>query len=284
MNLQKHTVPIHANNHNMINHDIQNNDKEQHHQHQQALNQLPFSGHYNVNIRFDPPTPRTGKPTELILSVTDQKLGDSIREFELVHDKLMHVIIVAEDLSYFAHIHPTIQDVNDQTTFTISHTFPKSGKYKLWVDFKPKVGSQTLVAFKFNVAGQPVHSPETLIHDGKYTKRSLDGQYQISLKIPDTIVAQNDVEIAFSISDSSGRPITNLEPLMAAGGHSVIISSDLREFLHVHPTEEVDTNWRGGPDISFKTNFPKPGLYKAWGQFQHQGSVITATGFILNVD
>jgi len=51
----------------------------------------------------------------------------------------------------------------------------------------------------------------------------LDGQYQITLKIPDKTVAQNDVEITFNISDSSGRPITNLEPLMAAGGHSVII-------------------------------------------------------------
>jgi hypothetical protein len=36
---------------------------------------------------------------------------------------------------------------------------------------------------------------------------------------------------------------------MAAGGHSVIISSDLKEFLHVHPMEEVGANWRGGPDI-----------------------------------
>jgi hypothetical protein len=71
------------------------------------------------------------------------------------------------------------------------------------------------------------------------------------------------VDIAFGTSDSSGRPITNLEPLVAAQGHNVIISSDLREFLHVHPTEEVDTNWRGGPDISFKSNFPRPGLYKA---------------------
>ena len=103
------------------------------------------------------------------------------------------------------------------------------------------------------------------------------------MKVPNKIVAQNDVDIAFSISDVSGRPITNLEPLMAAGGHSVIISSDLREFLHVHPTEEVGTNWRGGPDISFKTSFPKPGLYKASGQFQHQGRVITAAGYVLRV-
>ena len=96
-------------------------------------------------------------------------------------------------------------------------------------------------------------------------------------------VAQNDVEITFNISDSSGRPITNLEPLMAAGGHSVIISSDLMEFLHVHPTKEVDAAWRDGPDVSFKTSFPKPGLYKAWGQFQHQGRVITAGGYVLRV-
>ena len=96
-------------------------------------------------------------------------------------------------------------------------------------------------------------------------------------------MAHDDVEILFNISDSSGRPITNLEPLMAAGGHSVIISSDLREFLHVHPTVEVDANWHGGPDISFKTIFPGPGLYKVWGQFQHQERVITAGGYVLRV-
>jgi hypothetical protein len=140
-----------------------------------------------------------------------------------------------------------------------------------------------LLALKFNVAGQPIHTPEELVYDEKYTKKSLDSQHQINLKIPDKIVAQNDVDITFSISDSSGRPITNLEPLMAARGHSVIISSDLTEFLHVHPAEEVDANWRGGPNISFKTSFPKPGLYKASGQFQHQGRVITAAGYVLRV-
>jgi plastocyanin len=283
-NLEQHVFPSRGNKHDVITHDMQGDDKHQHHQHHQAHNQLPFSGYYNVNIRFDPISPEAGKTTELTLSVTDQKLGDSIREFELLHDKLMHVIIVAEDLSYFAHIHPMIKDGNDNdTTFTISHTFPEPGKYKLWAEFKPKGGNQTLAAFKFNVRGKPLHRPEELVHDDKYIKPSLDGNYQISLKIPDKIVAQNDVDIAFSISDASRRPITNLEPLMAAGGHSVIISSDLREFLHVHPTEEVAGNWRGGPDISFKTNFPKPGHYKAWGQFQHQGTLITASGFVLKV-
>jgi hypothetical protein len=72
----------------------------------------------------------------------------------------MHLIIVGEDLSYFAHIHPTIRHGNDDdnTAFGISHTFPESGKYKLWVDFKPKRGNQTIAAFKLNVTGKPIHS------------------------------------------------------------------------------------------------------------------------------
>jgi hypothetical protein len=53
---------------------------------------------------------------------------------------------------------------------------------------------------------------------------------------------------------------------------------DAREFLHVHPAEEVVdvTSWRGGPSVSFLANFPKPGLYRAWGQFQHEGRLLTA--------
>ena len=69
---------------------------------------------------------------------------------------------------------------------------------------------------------------------------------------------------------------------MGAGGHSVIISSDIQEFLHVHPAEEVKPDWKGGPHVSFGTSFPKPGLYKVWGQFQHKGRIIMAD-FVLKV-
>jgi hypothetical protein len=69
---------------------------------------------------------------------------------------------------------------------------------------------------------------------------------------------------------------------MGAVGHVVIISSDRKEFLHVHPTQEVSPGWNGGPKVSFSTSFPKPGIYKAWGQFQHNRRTVTAD-FILNV-
>ena len=191
----------------------------------------------------------------------------------------MHIIVVGEDLSYFAHIHPTFE--MSDSTFTINHTFPESGKYKIWVDFKPKDGAQTIVAFKLDVTGNPIHNSIQLANDGQYTK-NIDGKHQVRLTIPKEIRTNEYVSIAFSISDVFGNPITDLEPLMGASGHSVIVSRDVRQFLHVHPSKEVQSNWRGGPAVYFKTRFTYPGLYKVWGQFQHQGRIITAD-FILEV-
>jgi hypothetical protein len=57
----------------------------------------------------------------------------------------------------------------------------------------------------------------------------------------------------FEIRDANNKPISNLEPLMGAGGHCVIIGADSHEFLYVHPAEEVDDvpSWRGGHLLPF---------------------------------
>jgi hypothetical protein len=240
---------------------------------------MPALVNYNVNVQFDPPTPQAGKPTHLDLIVTEQKVGEPIKQFDVIHDKLMHLIIVnSEDLSHFAHIHPKL---NKETgVFSIVHTFAKAGKYKMWIDAKPKGGIQILTAFPFNVEGQPVHSPTNITSDKTFVKEVMtDGQsYQVTLDFqPQKLGVGMDTKMTFEIRDANGKPISNLEPLMAAGGHCVIIGADAREFLHVHPAEEVDdiVSWRGGPSVSFLANFPKPGLYRAWGQFQHEGKLLT---------
>ena len=274
-------LTAHDNSYDINNITVTNKQQEhmEHSQHQQN-HQPPDSKQQDVKIEYDSIVPEAGKPTKLTISVKE-KSGTPVREYELVHDKLMHLIIVGEDLSYFAHIHPVLE--NNVEGFTIVHTFPEAGKYKLWVDFKPKGGTQNVLAFMADVKGLPAHNSVTPVHDGIYIKESSDSNYRISLKLPqERIVANTDVDIVFSISDAAGNPVVDLEPLMGAGGHSVIVSSDVEEFLHVHPTEETEPNWKGGPHISFRTTFPKPGLYKAWGQFQHKGKIIM-TDFILKV-
>jgi hypothetical protein len=87
------------------NNNQQQNQQQQHHHHHQLQ---PISNHYNVNLQYDSITPEAGRQTKLILSVTEQRSGEPTTEFEVLHDKLMHLIIVGEDLSYFAHIHPRL--------------------------------------------------------------------------------------------------------------------------------------------------------------------------------
>ncbi len=267
------------------------NKNERHHNHHSPQSKTTVTSpmvsplvNYNVNVQFDPATPQAGKPTRLSLVVTEQTVGEPIKQFDIIHDKLMHLIIVnKEDLSHFAHIHPKLNRETD--IFHIVHTFAKAGKYKMWIDIKPKDGmQQILTAFAFIVEGQPVHFPASIAHEQTRVKNVVaDGQsYQVTLNCqPEQLIAGRDTKMTFEIRDENGKPITNLEPLMAAGGHCVIIDADAREFLHVHPAEEIGDSgnvpdWRGGPSVSFLANFPKPGLYRAWGQFQHEGRLLTA--------
>jgi hypothetical protein len=106
----------------------------------------PASLNCNVNVQFDPSTPQAGRPTHLSLVVIEQKVGETINQLDIMHGKLLHLVIVnSEDLSHFAHFHPNLD--KETGIFHIAHTFQKAGKYKMWIAVKPKGGIQVLTAF-----------------------------------------------------------------------------------------------------------------------------------------
>jgi hypothetical protein len=254
-----------------------NNNNQLHHHYQQQKQQLDQEA-YNVSLQYNPSIPIAGHHTLITIDITEKQTGERVREFDVLHGKLMHVIIVSDDLAHFSHIHPAF-DIKDGI-FSVYHVFPEDRIYKIWIDFKPKNGEQTLVIFKFDNGNSSAHKSIYLTKESHYTKQ-IDESHQVKLLIPQEIESNKPVGITFNISDQRGNPITDLTPLMGAGGHSVIISN-LQEFLHVHPKEEVSSYWKGGSAISFSTVFPTSGLYKIWGQFQHQGVTLTAD-FIVEV-
>ena len=102
----------------------------QHHHHNPAHAQMTtstattsmISGSviYNINIQFDPAIPQVGKPTIISLIVTEQKVGEPIKQFDIVHDKLIPLIVVnREDLSRFAHIHSNLDREMDVFMYPI---------------------------------------------------------------------------------------------------------------------------------------------------------------------
>src|SRR2546428_45035 len=47
--------------------------------------------------------------------------GEAVRDLLVVHEHLLHLIIVSEDLSFFDHVHPVRRD---DGSFTIDYPFP----------------------------------------------------------------------------------------------------------------------------------------------------------------
>ena len=82
----------------------------------------------------------------------------------------------------------------------------------------------------------------------------------------------------------NGRPVNDLRPFIGAMAHCVVISQDTQVFLHCHPEQLLSPtpDARAGPDIPFGTIFPKPGLYKIWGQFR-RGNKMIVVDFVVPI-
>lgn len=216
--------------------------------------------------------PKANEEVPISIFIND-KSNTPITKFDTVHDKLMHLIIVSKDLSYFSHIHPIYKGNGE---FDIKTTFPTGGDYQLIAEVTPHgAGDNSVEKHWLHVEG-PEPKPVPIVPDRTLTK-VVDG-LKITLSF-DHIMADMDLNMSFTIHDAiTDKPITNLQPYLGAMGHSVAISSDLKQYLHIHPM----TTKGHGPKVTFMTFFPKKGVYKIWGQFQYENRVIVAP-FVVDV-
>ncbi|MBB6637072.1 hypothetical protein [Cohnella thailandensis] len=230
------------------------------------------AGDYQAAFSFASGAVMANEQSNIHIQITDAT-GNAVNDFELNHEKLLHLIVISKDLSYFSHIHPEYQG---EGKFSIGTTFPSGGEYKVFADFVPKGGSSTILSDWVNVEGEP-HAAETIKADSNLTK-VVDG-IEIELTMSSAKVNE-EVTLSFNILDAQTKEgIRNLEQYLGAVGHVVILSEDAEQYLHVHPMDATAT----GPKAEFMTSFPKSGIYKIWGQFQHGGKVFTVP-FVVEVN
>lgn len=209
---------------------------------------------------FSPAKPEANKTTKLTLQIQDHH-NKPIDEFEIVHEKDMHLIVVSKDLSYFDHIHP---EYKGDGRFMIGTKLPQGGDYKWFADFVPKGGQPVTESKWLSVKGAA--SDQAIQVDQVLTKQEAGKEVKLAFDQP--LKAKQDIMMTFTITDATSKqPITNLEPYLGATGHVVAISADAETYLHVHPMDETSR----GPEAKFHIQFPSSGVYKIWGQFQHEG-------------
>ncbi|WP_413371867.1 hypothetical protein [Paenibacillus taichungensis] len=225
-----------------------------------------------ASFSFASGTVKATENSDLNIQIMDSD-GNSVNEFEWSHEKLMHLIVVSKDLSYFNHIHP---DYNTNGNFAIKTSFPNGGEYKVFSDFVPKGGASTTLSEWVEVEGEE-KVQEPIEADTKLVKVA-DGK-EVELTLSST-TAKDEVTLTFNMVDAqTKKDISDLEQYLGAVGHVVILSDDAEQYLHVHPVDEKGT----GPKAEFMTSFPKSGTYKIWGQFQHQGQVFTVP-FVVDIE
>ncbi|WP_218082811.1 hypothetical protein [Anthocerotibacter panamensis] len=229
-----------------------------------------------------------GKSQQFTLQVRSAK-GKPVERFAVVHEKLMHLIVVSNDLSYFSHIHPTYQG---KGIFKVTTSLPSAGRYTAFADYTPQKGSKQIKATALLVGTSTANAvapkPDTTL------SKSLAGLKVDLLLDPKTVKPGQETPITFSIKDADGQPIQNLQPYLGAMGHLVIIQYspklEAASYLHAHPREHGGAMVSMGamhgmkmsdkPDkpgqVTFDTAFPEPGIYRLWGQFQRKGKVFTA--------
>jgi len=218
---------------------------------------------YMVEVR---PTQviRAGETAALVITIKDPG-GKPVTKLETVHEKIVHLLVVSKDLSWFTHEHPQMQG---DGTLRVAFAFPVPGEYMLYHDFTPPGVGQQVVRVAVTVPGE-APSPLLLAVDSDKEKH-VDG-YAIVFSTKASLRVGEDAELVFQIT-KDGKPVTDLQPYLGAMGHLVIISEDLEHFVHSHPLDAVGAT---GPEVRFHAHFEAAGLYKAWGQFQRGGKLLT---------
>lgn len=210
------------------------------------------------------------KPVELRFTIWDTKTKTVVKDFDIAHTKVFHLLMASSDLSWFAHEHPVPQP---DGSFTISQVFPTGGTYRIYADVAPKGAGSQILGTTLKVSGA-VPKATPLVPAG--TKNTVEG-ITANLKAVAPIPVGRSTVLTFKLTDdATGKPITDLEPYLGAFGHLMIIHQDGQTVVHSHPAEDeagLAASKQG--NVAFNARFPKPGIYKAWGQFQRGGKVIT---------
>jgi len=246
------------------------------------------SGMMQNNLAYSIKSDSQGKtyvantPTEYSFSIVDSQ-GNTLKNFEVTHTKLLHLIVVRKDLAYFQHVHPDFATSTD--TFTLSNlTFPADGQYRIFAEFAP-AGSQ------MDEMGMPMtvepFEDVTVGSNTNYTPQSIGTQENTktfsgltaTLTTSGTLTSGKENTLTYTLTQN-GKPVTNLQPYLAALGHAVILREGNLDYTHAHPVEDVSAPQTG--KVDFMVDFSEAGTYEAFTQFQLNGSVIT-TNFVMTV-
>ena len=218
-------------------------------------------------VLLDPP--KTAGPATLHLAIQDARSGETVRAFDVAHTKLIHLVLASEDLGWFAHEHPVQRP---DGTFVWKGAFPAGGDYLVFADVAPKDRGSQVLGTTLRLSGPAPTWSKALRPSRHAVVDGLDATLD-----PEAFPVGRTVPLVFRLRDArTHRPVADLQPYLGANGHLMIVHRDGASFVHSHPADDaVALALARRGVVRFNARFPRPGLYKAWAQFQRHGRVVT---------
>jgi len=194
------------------------------------------------------------------------KKGDEVvDDFELAHEKYMHMLIVSNDLSRFAHVHPELDKSNGEFTITLNESTDEfdniqsanalvvSGRHKVYAEVKPTGGEIETAKFDVFVKGEDDKEeliPDTSDEEGVVTKFFCyngvldEGDfYRVDFRVKSVNHDGKDmVHFIFHVFQKSDNgsdryhQVAQSELINWLGmkGHAIVISEGHKNFAHLH--------------------------------------------------
>ncbi|MGW6247357.1 hypothetical protein [Streptomyces roseolus] len=192
--------------------------------------------------------------------------GRPVTDFVAEHEKELHFIAVRRDTAGFQHVHPVRDEKGDWST----ELDLEAGDWRFFADIHP-VGHDGALTLGIDVAVAGAYAPRPL---PEATRTARTGAYTVTL---DGVLVPGEASELTLTVHRDGRPVTDLEPYLAAYGHLVALRVGDLGYLHVHPEGHPgDGATAPGPAIGFMAVAPSAGTYRLFLDFQHDGVVRTA--------
>jgi hypothetical protein len=189
--------------------------------------------------------------------------GAPVMGFTPLHERALHLVVVNRELTTFHHVHPAL---GADGTWSVELPALEPGSYRAIADFHVEDGPRLALGIDLAIAGayRPTAPP------APSTSAAVDG-YEVTLESE-----QHDGgldELSFTVR-RDGAVVTDLQPYLGAGGHLIALRADDLAYAHVHPMDAHDA---GSGTIRFEATLPSEGRYRLFLDFQHGGTVHTAS-------
>jgi hypothetical protein len=190
--------------------------------------------------------------------------GDTVTDFDITHERRLHLIVVSRNLVDYHHLHPA---QSDDGVWTVDVPALPAGSYRVFADTRPTGADGITLGTDLSVVGGAAGTDRTIASPAGGTTATVDG-YEIELSGSPAV---GESTLTFSVL-GDGESIVP-DPYLGASGHLVALRTGDLAFLHVHPLGDATEQ---APDVRFAAEFPTAGTYRLFLDVSIDGTVRTA--------